>query len=183
MPNLPILPGVYRGSLVEVQNASLTSQSPAAGVRTYIAGSAIPVPLGGLKPGARLRWAFNMAKTAAGVAASTFDIAVGPAGTVADTARVSFSKPAGTAAADDALVVVEAVVRSVSATGVISGVFCLVHNGNTVGHAIIPTVIASALSAGFDNSAEGQVIGLCVTSGAADAITIAQVSSGLTQPS
>ena len=89
----------------EVRNFSVTAHTPAAAVRTNFAGGNLAVPVSGLKVGSRMRWRLNMTKTAAGVAASTFYIAFGLLGTVADTARVSFTKPAGTAAVDEATVI------------------------------------------------------------------------------
>lgn len=175
--SLPKFPGVQAGLGIRVGNSSVAQQAITAATRTYITGTALRVPPGGLKAGDRFRFVFNMAKTAAGTAASTFDIAVGTAGTTADTARVSFTKPAGTAVADEGRVVVEAVVRSVSATGVIVGIFNLTHNLAATGHAVIPSVNVYTASAAFDNSGDELVVGLCITSGAADAITIELVDS------
>src|SRR5689334_24588890 len=64
-------------------NFSTTAQTPAATTRTYLTGSNILMPRTGLQIGTCFRWTFNMTKTAAGVAASTIDIAVGTAGTTA----------------------------------------------------------------------------------------------------
>jgi len=174
-----ILPGVQQGSGRRVKNSSAAAQNPVAATRTYIAGSALKVPPGGLKVGDVLRWVFNMTKTAAGTATSTIDIAFGTAATTADTARVSFTKPAGTAAADEGRVVVEAVVQSVGAAGVVVGIFNLTHNLAATGHAQIPSVNVVTTSAGFDNDGEDLYVGLCITTGASDAITITFVSAEL----
>ena len=174
-----LLPGSQSGSGVRVKNSSAVAQTPAAATRTYLAGSALKVPRGGLKVGDTFRWVFNMTKTAAGTATSTIDIAVGTAGTTADTARVSFTKPAGTAAIDEARVVVEAVVQSVSATGVVVGILNLTHNLAATGHAQVPSVNLTTVSAGFDNDDEELYFGLCLTSGASDAITINVVTAEL----
>ena len=158
-------------------NSTASPQTPTAATRTIIAGSTITLPrAGALQVGTVFRWHFNMTKTAAGIAASTFDIAIGTAGTTADTARVSFTKPAGTAAADEAFVEVEAVVQTIGASCVISAEFRLIHNGNTVGHATIPCVVVNTLGAAFDITTATK-ISLAITSGAADAITIQQVST------
>lgn len=162
-----------------VKNTSYTQQAIVAATRTVIIGSSLAIPAGGLKVGAKLRWVFNMAKTAAGTAASTFDIAFGLLGTTADTARVSFAKPAGTAVADEGRVVVEAVVRSVSATGVVIGEFTMVHNLAATGHATIPCVVVNTISAGFANNVADTIVSLCITSGASDAITIEYVEATL----
>lgn len=181
MPELPLLPGVQTSTFRSgrVRNHSVASQAPVAATRTYITGSQLQVPEGGLKVGAVIRFKLNMTKTAAGTAASTFDICFGAAGTTADTAQVSFTKPAGTAAVDEATVEVEAVVRSVSATGVVVGQFRMTHNLAATGHAQIPSVDVNTVSAAFDNTAGGLYIGLCLTSGAADAITIQQVTASI----
>lgn len=171
-----ILPGVQMsltppGSL-SVKNQSQTQQAIAAATRTYLTGSALKIP-GGLKVGTKFRWRFNMAKTGAGTATSTFDIAVGAAGTTADTARVSFTKPVGTAVADEAVVTIDAVCRAVSNTaGVLVGEFVLVHNLAATGHATIPVVVVNTISANFDNDNNDLYVGVCLTSGAADAITV-----------
>src|SRR5438132_7175076 len=62
-------------------NYSSASQAPAAATRTYITGSNLAIGTGKLQIGSMFRWAFDITKTAAGVASSTFDICVGTAGT------------------------------------------------------------------------------------------------------
>lgn len=157
---------------IEFVNFSTASQAPAAATRTYITGSNINIPAGALQIGSMFRWTFNMTKTAAGIAASTFDIAFGTAGTTADTAQVSFTKPAGTAVVDEANVVITAVCRGpVGASGVVAGHFTMTHNLQITGHAIIPCVDVTTISAAFSITTPTN-IGVCITSGAADAITI-----------
>lgn len=161
----------------ETYNFSVAAQSPAATTRTYIAGSALAIPTGKLQVGSSFRWSFNITKTAAGIAASTIDICVGTAGTTADTARVSFAKPAGTAAIDEGVITVNAVVRSIGASGVMVGEFTLVHNLAATGHAVIPCVVVNTISAGFDMTTANLIVGLCINTGAADAITIQMVQA------
>jgi hypothetical protein len=157
-------------------NWSLAAQSPAAATRTYLTGSNIVIPAGKLQVGTLFRWMFTMTKTAAGVAASTVDIAFGTAGTTADVARVSFTKPAGTAVADEATCIVWCIIRAVGASGVFASQFHMSHNLAATGHAVIPTVDVNAISAGFDMTTVSN-IGLCITTGAADAITIQLVQA------
>jgi hypothetical protein len=167
--------GFVSGALT---NWSVTSQAPAATTRTYIAGSALAVPPGKLQIGTLFRWKFNITKTAAGIAASTFDICFGTAGTTADTARVSFTKPAGTAAIDEGYVTIVATVRGpLTSAGVVAGEFVLVHNLAATGHAVIPCVCVCTISAAFDVTVANLVVGVCITTGAADAITIQQVQA------
>jgi len=159
-------------------NFSVASQAPAAASRTYIVGSQIAVPVGKLQIGTMFRWVFDITKTAAGTALSTFDIAVGTAGTTADAARVSFTKPAGTAVVDNGRIVIEAIVRGpLSASGIMVGHFNLTHNLQITGHATIPCVDVTTISAGFDVTVANLFVGVCITSGAADAITIQQVTA------
>lgn len=158
-------------------NFSKAAQSPTAATRTYITGSNIAIPAGALQVGTMFRWAVSMTKTAAGIAASTFDICFGTAGTTADTARVSFTKPAGTAAVDEGMVIITAICRGpVGASGVVAGTFEMTHNGNTAGHATTPTVNLVTVSSAFDITTPTN-IGICLTSGAADAITIQVVTA------
>lgn len=156
-----------------VTNFSTASQSPAATTRTYITGSALAMPTNKMQIGTCFRWTFSMTKTAAGIAASTFDICFGTAGTTADTARVSFTKPAGTAAADEAFVTITAICRGpLTGAGVVAGTFQMTHNLAATGHATIPNVNVVTVSAGFDVTVANLIAGVCITSGAADAITI-----------
>lgn len=159
-----------------LNNFSVVAQAIAATTRTYIAGSNITVPADGFRIGTIIKWRITMTKTAAGSAASTFDIAFGTNGTTADTARVSFTKLAGTAVVDEALVEIEMVVRGpITATGVVSGHFKLSHNLNATGHATISNVNVHTISAGFDLTVASTIVGICITTGASDAITIEQV--------
>lgn len=158
------------------RNYSTASQAPTATTRTYITGSQIALPAAGaLQIGSTFRWRLNLTKTAAGTATSTFDIAFGTAGTTSDTAQVSFTKPAGTAAADEGWIEIEAIVRGpLSASGVVSGEFVLTHNLNSTGHAQTASVVLNTISSAFDVTTPTYV-GLCITTGASDAITIQQV--------
>jgi len=162
-------------SALGYSNFSVTAQAPTAATRTYIVGSNITCPVGALQIGTTFRWTLNLTKTAAGSAASTFDICFGTAGTTADTARVSFTKPAGTAAADEGRIVIEAIVRGpLSASGIVAGHFTMTHNLAATGHATIPCVDVQTISSAF-NVLTPTNVGLCITSGASDVVTIEQV--------
>jgi hypothetical protein len=163
-------------SLIQLCNYSVTSQAITAATLTYITGSKITVPVGKLRIGTILRWKFNITKTAAGTAASTFEVYVGTNGTTADTSRLSFTKPAGTAVADEGFIEITAIVRGpLSASGIMVGEFVMAHNLAATGHAIIPNVIVNTVSGTFDVTVANLFVGICITSGAADAITIQQV--------
>jgi hypothetical protein len=169
-------------ALSTVTVASTTSQAPAATVRTYIAGTALPVPKVKLQIGTRLRWKFSMTKTGAGSAASTIDVAVGTAGTTADAARLSFTKPAGTAAVDEGTVVIDVVIRSIGASGVAVGQMTVTHNLAATGHMVIPCADVNVVSAGFDMTVADLIVGLCITTGASDAITIQLACGEIVNP-
>lgn len=152
-------------------NFSTASQTPTAAARTYMIGSNIAIPAGSLQVGTLFRWSFDITKTGAGTAASTYDICFGTAGSTADTARVSFTKPAGTAVIDAGQIVITAVVRGpVGASGVVAGQFNMTHNLASTGHAQIPCVNVTTVSAAFDITTVTNV-GICATTGASDAIT------------
>jgi hypothetical protein len=153
-------------------NSSVATQTVGAASRTYLNGTALAVPSAGLRVGTTFKWVLNITKDANGSAASTFDIAFGISGTTTDTARVSFTKPAGTAAADVGQVTITAVVRSIGTSGVVVGNFQLTHNLAATGHAQIPCVVVNTISSGFDTTTAGMIVGLCLTSGAADNITV-----------
>lgn len=161
-----------------INNFSTASQAPAATTRTYITGSNLAVPVGKMRIGSMFRWKFNMTKTGAGIAASTIDVAVGTAGTTADTARVSFTKPAGTAVIDEAWCDVVVTCRGpLSGSGIFVGQFVMVHNLAATGHAVIPVVVVNTVSGAFDVTTANLIVGLCITTGAADVITIQEVQS------
>lgn len=179
-----LLPGlkseINPGGGLEVRNFSVVAQVIATAVRDFVDGSQLLVPAGGLKVGSKIKFVLDITKTAAGTASAVFDIAFGTAGTVADTARVSFTKIAGTAAVDVARVTIEAVVRSVSATGVVVGQFNLTHNLAATGFSTLPAGNVVTISSGFDNDGQELFIGLNITSGAADVWTVQKVEASLT---
>ncbi len=161
-----------------LNNFSVTQQSVSAAARTYIVGSALAVPTSKLQIGTQFVWQFNMTKTAAGSAASTIDLCFGVAGTTSDTARVSFTKPAGTAAGDEGLVTIVATVRGpLSASGVVVGTFQMTHNLASTGHMAIPAAVVTTVSSAFDVTTAGLIVGVCLTTGASDVITIDNVQA------
>lgn len=159
-------------------DTAVVAQAPIAATRTYITGSAVgPFTAGSLAVGTVFRWKFDATKTGAGTATSTIDIAVGTAGTTADGATISFTKPAGTGVIDEAWFDIEVVVKTLSATvGVISGVMRMVHNLSATGHAQIPVVVVQNTYSTL-NTTTPTYFGVCITTGASDAITINQCTA------
>lgn len=158
------------------RNRSVASQAVTDTTRVMLTGSNLVIPK--FQVGAILKWRISMTKTAAGTAASTFDIGIGKTASAAGlTARVSFTKPAGTAAADEAFIEIVCICRTVSATGVLVGQFTLTHNLAATGHATIPSVVVTTVSSGFANNEEDLIAGVMVTAGASDALTFEMVEA------
>ena len=166
------------GGAGSVGNYSLMAQTLPADTRTLIIGTNVSFPVGALRSGTIIKWTFDMSKTAAGKDSSTIDIAFGTTGTTADTARVSFTKPAGTAVADNGLFTIELLVRSTGLSGQVVGHLNMTHNLSTTGLAKIPAVNATVVSAVFDMSALTN-ISVCFKSGTSDAYTVQLVKSEL----
>jgi hypothetical protein len=163
-------------TLNSLASFSTVAQTPAASTRTYVAGSKNGGIAASLNVGTLLRWTLYVTKTAAGTAASTYDICFGMNGTTADVARCSFTKPAGTAVVDTAKIVIECFIRGpISASGVAVGTFGLTHNLTSTGHATVPAVTLVTVSNAFNMASTHLFAGLCVTPGASDALTIQQV--------
>jgi hypothetical protein len=158
-------------ALTTIENADIASQgSISAAVRTYLANSAIQC--GKLLVGTRFKWVVNISKTAAGTGTTNLDIAVGSAGTTADTARVTLAGATETAAADTATIVVEAIVRIVSASGIIAAC-SQINNSAAAGSAAgYKQNAAYAASSAFDNTVANLFVGLCITAGIADVTTV-----------
>ncbi len=160
-----------------LNNYSTAAQSLVAATRTYITGSQLAIPTNKLQIGTMFRWTFDVTKTAAVTGITTIDIAFGTNGTTADTARVSFTKPGGNGAADCGRFVIEAVVRGpLSGAGIVAGHMGMTHNLQTTGLAVIPFIDVTTVSGAFDVTTPTYV-GVCITSGGADAFTIQTVTA------
>jgi hypothetical protein len=166
-----------RYSVPLLNNWSTASQNIASTTRTYVTGSQIAMQAGQLRIGTKFRWTIDITKTGAGVATSTFDICFGTNGTPGDTARVAFTKPAGTGVIDNCRVIIDAIVRGpLSGSGVVAGHFNLIHNLSITGFATIPCVNVVTVSGTFDVTTPTYV-GVCITAGLNDNWTIQLVSA------
>jgi hypothetical protein len=177
--------GVATATTLNGQSLNLTNYSTAAqtgitgGTNTYLTNSNIVIPAAGLRVGTIFRWRFNITKTAAGSASGTFTVTLGTTGTTADSAILSFTKPAGTAAIDEGWVEIDVTIRGpLGASCIATGEFRLVHNLAATGHATIPCVVVSTQSSTFSSVfATGQTIGVCTNGGASDSITVQQLTA------
>lgn len=157
----------------ELTNFSTGSQAPTAATLTQLTGSSLAIPTAKMRIGTIFEWIFNMTKTAAGTALSTFAIRIGTANTTSDASICAFTKPAGTGVADEATCWIRAIVRGpLTASCILSGHFTMTHNLSATGHAVIPCVDVDTVSSGFDATVAGLFASLSITSGASDAITI-----------
>lgn len=165
-------------------NFSTASQTNVDGnADTYIVGSNVTIPSGvGLRAGARYRCTIGITKTAAGTAASVVTVRIGTAASTADTSRLAFTQDvAQTAAVSSGTLVIDVLVRSQSATGVITGVLSVGGNSPGLGSGAVQT------SSAFDNTAatlgSTSVIGVSINPGASDDTTINYVYAELIGPS
>jgi hypothetical protein len=104
-------------------NASAASGQTGFAADQYLAGSLITIPTaGGWAAGSQYRCAFDMSKTAAGVATWAVTIRVGTLGTVSDPSVLSLAGPAAqTAAVDSGWFEVMVTFRAIGATAVVVG--------------------------------------------------------------
>lgn len=162
-----------------VANTSVTAQTITDTTRVMLTGSNLTIPATGLKIGTIFTWKFNVTKTAAGSATSSIDIGFGTTANASGlTSRVAFTKPAGTAAADEGFFEIQAIVRGpISASGIVVAEMTMIHNLAATGHAQIPCVVVNTVSSAFDVTTAGLIVGVMYTAGASDSLTIQQVTA------
>jgi hypothetical protein len=142
---------------------------------TYVVGSAIPVlGLGALRVGRSYHWRLVISKTAAGIATPILIVRVGTAGSTADTARLTFTWGAGTAAIDRGEIELDVIVLVTGATAQLRGKANWTTNLTTTGltNAVKALVVTSAA---FDITPANQLIGLSYNGGTSAVHTIEDV--------
>lgn len=155
-------------------NYSTTNQSPTAATATYVTGSLITLPRTALV-GSMYRWKIGYSKTAAGTATSTWDVRFGTNGTTGDTARNSATGPTETAAADDCELEIILIVRGpIGASCITQALFVNSDTGVTAG---FKAWAKNVTSSAFDITPAGTKVGIVVTSGTADVMTISTVTA------
>lgn len=159
-----------------LSNQSTANQAPAAATLTYLTNSNIAVPSAKLRIGTTFNWWLSLSKTAAGTAANNFHVRLGTAGTTGDAAILTFTTGLGTAAADQGVINIRAIIRGpLSASCIAQGLFVFDHNLSATGHLVIPTACIAVTSGTFDATTANLICGLSVTSGASIAYTFQQV--------
>ena len=155
-----------------LSNASVASVAAGYAVDTYLAGSAITIPVAGAwAVGTICKWQFDMTKTAAGTATPSVIVRMGTTGAIGDAQITSVTWAAGTAAIDAGIFDVTVVFRTIGAgTAAVINVMgrCTHHLAATglMSTGASGTAIALAVSGGF-NSTTQTVIGLSFNGGAA----------------
>lgn len=177
--------GVVKTALVSsgavVSATSVVTQTGFA-ADTYLAGSALALPTGLIRAGTQMYWSFDVVKTAAGIAAPTVIIRFGTAGAIGDTARVTFTFSAQTAAVDRGTIEVWANFRTVGSgtSGVISASALLTHQLAVTGLNTVQPAGSQQLSVtsgGFDSTVANSFCGLSVNGGTSAAWTTTVVQS------
>lgn len=154
-----------------LSNAAVAAVSAAYAADTYLAGSAITIPVAGAwKVGTQYICRFDMTKTGAGTATFVITLRMGTLGTTGDASITTMTFAAGTAAIDSGVCTVVADFRSVG-----SGTSAVIQARAEWPHHLAATGLHStgasgygvilATSAGF-NSTTQTIIGLSINGGA-----------------
>jgi hypothetical protein len=164
-----------------VFNASVNTPAAGFAADAYLVGSSVAIPDGHLKAKSMYRCRFSVVKTAAGVAAPVITPRIGTAGTTADTARGALTFAAQTAVVDEGMFEVFMVFQTVGSgtSAVVRNVGTLSHRLSITGLSTDVTGMKTNVSAGFDSTVSGLIIGLSVNGGTSAAWTIDLVQAEL----
>lgn len=162
-------------------NQSVAAQGAGFAIDTYLTGSSIAIPANSLKVGTRYHLIFNVSKTAAGTATPIITVRFGTLGTIVDTARLTFTFLAGTAAADIGTFEIFVTFRTVGSgtSAVIQGTGRVQHSLSTTGLQNLPSKVLTVTSAGFDSTVASSIIGVSVNGGTLASWTVQQVQAEL----
>ena len=141
---------------------------------TYMTGSPVAIPNSLVRVGTAYRFKFDMVKTAAGTATPIFVVRFGTAGTTADTARLTFTFGAGTAAIDTGLIDITAYFRVAGASATMVGIARISHHLAATGLTSTGASgngIILATAAAFDATVANSIIGVSFNGGASFAGT------------
>jgi hypothetical protein len=161
----------------DLVNNAVTGSPSGFSTDTYISGSLLDLS-GKLKAGTVLMWRFYISKTAAGTAAPIFRVRMGANGSTADAALVAFTGVNQTAAADKAILTIQAVVRSVSATATVGVDYMFSHANAITGFAnsSYPQIDFN-VSGSVDTTAATLKFGVSINAGASANWTISNASA------
>jgi len=173
-----LLPGVNES----IANRAVPAQLPAAATETILTGSSI-VLTKPLAVGDKFRWRVSMTKTAAGTGNTAFLVKTNTSQTVATgttggaaTALTLTGTVAETAAIGSAFVEIEVVVQKADpTTGVVFG---KLEQSSNAGAAVgFSNQSVAAIGTGLVTDNTIQAVGLAITSGAADVVTVNYVEA------
>lgn len=163
-----------------IVNKSVAQQGAGFSADTYLTGSNITLPTGAPVVGTTYRLVFDITKTAAGTATPIISIRFGTNGSTADTARLTFTFGAGTAAVDTGRFEVLVTFRTVGSgtSAVAAGIATLVNNLTTTGISNAVKAL-SVVSSGFDSTPANSIIGASYNGGASASHTVQLVRAEL----
>ena len=146
---------------------------------TYLTGSALDV-VGNLKIGTIIRWTLGASKTNAGTAVPTYNIRFGAGATITDTARITATGQAQTAATDVAQWNVTAVIRATGATTVAAANIAMMKWNGVAGFKNDEgNVVRTATSTAFDSQVASTKVGLSINPGTAGVWTFQVITAEL----
>jgi hypothetical protein len=164
-------------------NASTANQTDFSS-DTYLTGSSILLPDPPVV-GTAYHLRFDMTKTGAGTATPTVIVRFGTAGAVGDTARITFTFGAGTAAIDSGIFDVVAHFRVVGASATMAGYARCTHHLAATGltnTGASGTGIIFATATAFDSTVASSYIGASFNGGASFSGTNTVVQASLITP-
>lgn len=167
--------GIVR-TIRPVTNASIVTTLTAPAVNTFLTGSSITIPTQLLKVGTMFMWRFGITKTNSGTTAPIWTVTFGTAGTVADTARLTFTGNAQTAVADTGWSEIWATVLTTGVSGTIEGVYSLTHTLATTGLGATGSDARVNTSGAFDTTVATSIIGIAVNPGTTATWTFTHIS-------
>jgi len=153
-------------------NYATASTSSGFASDTYLDNTKLTLAaLGTPTVGRRYSFRIVVSKTAAGTAAPTLIVRIGTAGTTSDTARITFTWGAGTAAVDRGEIEAECIFTTVGASAVLRGKANFTTNLTTTG--LSNAVKALQVTSGtFDSTVANSFIGLSWNGGASAVHTV-----------
>jgi hypothetical protein len=135
------------------------------------------IPVGKLRVGTRFIWRIDVTKTAAGTAARNWFIKLGTAGSTADATILTFASALGTAVVDTAYIEIMVTIKGpLSASCVARGMFRMKHKLAVTGFSTLAQheELVDVTSGTFDATTANLIVGLAVTTGASEVLTVQQ---------
>ena len=153
-------------------NADGSQQAPSAGATTYLTGSNITVPAGKLRANTVFRWTIHLDKSAAGTAARSILVKVGTNGTTGDATIATLTSSTPSGVVDVGCYIVTFAITTIGASASSRATYAAWHNLSTTGLFGNETEAVTAAGTAFDSTVANLIVGLAVTTGASEALTI-----------